>query len=76
MSRLIHNQVVLSGIRSDDLPAVDQLESKDSAVSEKERSDKTVMCLQREKSPNKLRHESTKVVEERKIIDVLKIGRA
>ena len=43
---------------------------------EKECTDKTVMCLQREKAPNKLRHESTKVVEERRIIDVLKIGMA
>ena len=43
---------------------------------EKERTDKTMMCLQRENAPNNPRHKSTKVVEERKMIDVLKIGRA
>ena len=43
---------------------------------EKERSEKTVMCLQRERAPSKTRQVSTKVVEERKIVDVLKIGRA
>ena len=43
---------------------------------EKERSEKTVMCPQRERAPDKTRQVSTKVVEERLIIDVLNIGRA
>ncbi len=42
---------------------------------EKERSAEVVTCLQRDNAPKSARHKSTEVVEERKMIHELKIGR-
>ena len=42
---------------------------------EKERNAEIVICLQRENAPKSPRHRSTEVVEERKMIDELRVGR-